>query len=360
MELTNRTPVPAKLFLTELVAGEPRLGAVVAKATFRLEADGPVLEREEPVPLFDTDEETELGLLPRDDLPTAEEESFQVILLGTVRPAGGKPVQRQAVGLSVGHVQHTLWVLGDRRWEGLDGPEAERTISDPQPFVEMPLTWARAFGGSTDVLVDVDSPVRVSDPRNPDGRGHDPGRAAVELGRSLGSPEGYPRWIQERPLPNLEDPGAAVSGWSDAPDPYCWATVPLTSALHARRVVHIPADLEEGGRPAIDPASTHRAHPHWVIALPEENAWVRLHGVDPGGELAFRLPTVRVLADYVVGERSGARELRPRMLVLLPDQRRAYLVYRHQFTYPFREGDERSMRLRLEEGWFPTPVRSDQ
>lgn len=354
MDLSNRTAIPARVFVTEMEEDQPRWGYVVAKATYRITPDGPVAERDEPVPLFDTDEETELGLLPRDDLPRMDDEAFEVILLGSARAPGGTPVPALTVALAVGEVEHFVYVWGDRQWLGEGAPDG-RTISEPQPFAEMPLTWGRAFGGSTAVLVDVESPVQVSDPRNPDGKGHDPAPGARSLGERLGAPEGFPRWDPVRPLPNLEDPRAPIARWSDAPDPYCWATMPLTSALHARRMLDLPEDLEEGGKPTIAPGSTLRAHPDWVIPLPPREAVVRLRGATNDGHLAFHLPPLRLLVDYVLGERTGTRELRPRMLVLLPDEERFYLVYRLQFTYPYVEEEERAMRLRAEEGWFEPP-----
>lgn len=355
MKLVNSTPLPAKLYISDLSEEEPRVGALVAKATFRIEGRGTVLEREDPLPVFDGDEETELGLLPRDDLPTFEQESFQVVLLGSARPPRDEPVPALTVALTVGRVQRTLSVWGDRRWEGAGTADDPRRISKPTPFRRMPLTWSRAFGGSTDVLVDVESPVRISDHRNPAGRGHDPTAAALQLGKSFGARKGFPRWVQERPLPNLEDPRAPIRRWEDAPDPCCWATLPLDSGLHARRLMEVPGDPAEGHMPSMSPGATHRAHPDWVMQLPDPGAEVRIHGMSPRGEIAFRLPQLRVHADYVLGDRTGERELRPRLLVLLPDEGKGCLVYRHQFTYPFDEGAERSMRLRLEEGWY-TPT----
>jgi hypothetical protein len=355
VELVNATPLPAKLYVSEFGEEEPRAGALVAKATFRFGDGVTVLERDDPVPVFDADEETELGLLPRDDLPAFERESFQVILLGTARAPRGEAVPALTVALAVGGVQRTMSVWGDRRWEGTGTADDPRRISQPTAFTEMPLTWARAYGGSTDVLIDVDAPLRVSDPRNPEGRGHDPTMTAVELGKTFGAREGYPRWVQERPLPNLEDPRNPIARWRDSPDPYCWATLPLTSGLHAGRLLHLPEDPARSGDAGVAPSATHRAHPDWVVPLPEAGVPVRMHGVDPRGEIAFRLPEIRVLADYVLGDRTGERELRPRLLVLLPDEGRGYLVFRHQFTFPFAEGEERCMRLRLEEGWYTPP-----
>jgi hypothetical protein len=58
------------------------------------------------------------------------------------------------------------------------------------------------------------------------------------------------------------------------------------------------------------------------------------------------------MADSELGSRQGARELEPHLLVLLPDERRFYLVYRHFFTFQAAPDERRSFRLRLAEGWF--------
>jgi hypothetical protein len=84
---------------------------------------------------------------------------------------------------------------------------------------------------------------------------------------------------------------------------------------------------------------------------------VILTGLTPGSEpLSFALPAVRVFVDYVSGLRTGTRELRPHALVLLPEERRFYLVFRHAFTYDYPSA-ERSMRLRVERGgWYEPSV----
>ena len=52
------------------------------------------------------------------------------------------------------------------------------------------------------------------------------------------------------------------------------------------------------------------------------------------------------------GDRRGSRELAPQLFALLPDENRAYIVYRSHFNAQVEEDMERSFRLRLEEGWF--------
>jgi hypothetical protein len=93
-----------------------------------------------------------------------------------------------------------------------------------------------------------------------------------------------------------------------------------------------------------------RAHPDWLIARPRAGTPVRAEGVRAGGAtFAFAFPALRVFADFVTGRHRGAREMEPRLLVLLPEAARFYVVYRHAFTVRPLPGEEQAMRLRLEE-----------
>jgi len=77
--------------------------------------------------------------------------------------------------------------------------------------------------------------------------------------------------------------------------------------------------------------------------------------MSPHGELSFSIPPLRVIADYVLGNRVGTRELVPQLMVLLPEQMRFYIVYRASFTLETTAGMERSFRLRTTHGWFQYP-----
>jgi hypothetical protein len=360
MDLENRTPAPARVFL--FADDEPmrRRGMVVAKATLRIGEAGEVtLDRDDPLPILRADQQTELGLLPRDDLPLPGDD-FQVITLGQARAPEGASVPSMRVELAVGEVRRQLWVYGDRWWQQ-DG-----TPTRPQPFSAMPLTWERAFGGTCEVELDREAPLDVAWPLNPQGRGFDPGPAADGLARQLGAPEAYPRVPGPRPLPNVEHPQAPIEHPEDTPLPAGWATLPLGSGIWALKAMGVDpaAAMTPGsgqqlpGEHTPGPARMYRAHPDWVIPQPPAMAAVELVGLTPEGWLSFRLPRLRVLADYCLGGRHGTRELRPRVLLLLPEERRLALIYQHLFSLTFRPAEERAMRLRLEQGWWlPTEHR---
>lgn len=352
LDLVNRTPLAAALLVTDPLDGGPRLGIVVAKATYTIGADQQLeLDTQAPLPVLDDDEETDLGLIPRDDLPR-EDGAFEVILLGKAHTPGGRAALRTAVKLQVGAVRRELAVFGDRVWQG-QGKHAQ--IGEAAGFTEMPLTWDRAFGGSCEVEIDREATVTVDDPRNPAGRGFDPEPRARHLGKYLAAPRGYPRLPEVRPLPNLEDPAALIGAYDEEPRPACWATVPMTSYLHVERGV-IPPTEPGSARLVLTPGILHRAHPDWVIARPGAGAPVVLEGAHPDGPLRFALPELRVIADYQLGAVGGQDDLMPQLLLLLPEQRRCVLVYRLVFNYPFARGQERTVRLRTEAGWYPAPA----
>jgi hypothetical protein len=353
MELVNHTPVPGHLLVSTLEGpprdgGEARFGLVTAKATFIVGDDGKVrLDDQRPFAILDNDEHTPLGLLPGDVVPRRDR-ALEVIVLGNAH-GGGRT--HMTVELEVDGHRRGLLVHGDRVWTGRN---RRAEISAATPFDVMPLTWARAHGGSAECWIDADSILDLEHPMNRYGRGFDAEKLAVDLGKAFSAPPGYPRLApdHERTLPNLEDPRCPIDGWTDDPRPYCWATMPTDIGAHIQRA----HDRLAAGRP-MGPEEMlrmvfHRAHPDWILPPPGAEAAVTLRGMTPRGTWQFRLPRLRVLADYELGARTGTRELEPQLLMLLPEESRFYLVYRHFFTMQVTSRTARSMRLRLAEGWF--------
>ena len=348
MELVNHSPVAAQLRVSSVEHTDARYGLVIAKATFVVGDDGTAtLDTQNPCPIFELDEPTLLGLMPADIVPRRDP-ALEVITLGN---AHGHGRTHMLVELALGQHRQSLLVYGDRHWTG---PRRGAEISEPTPIDILPLTWDRAHGGSCECWIDEHSIIDLEHPMNKYGRGFDPGKLAVDLGKAFHAPAGYPRLTPEhrRCLPNLEDPRHPIDGWSDDPRPYCWATLPTDIGAHTQRAHdrvrdHHPMSPEEMLRMVY-----HRAHPDWIVPVPPAESTVTLKGMTPRGTWSFRLPRLRVLADYELGGRTGTRELAPQLLMLLPEQSRCYLVYRHFFTMQVTSGMHRSLRLRLAEGWI--------
>lgn len=339
MELVNHEPLDARVSVADVDGMPHRLGLLSAKVTYRFTPDGRVaIDTQDPLPLFAQDVATPLGAMPCDEVPRRGR-AFEVIVLGRAHTDDGRPRGHVDVALTVGDTRRALRVTGDRTWRG-------DAHTPPVPFSEMPLTWDRAFGGTTEVELDAHTVVDVVDPWNRHGRGADLRPLALGLAHALGTPDGYPRVRGERWLPNLERADARVSSPSDAPEPACWATVPDDIGFRGVRA-HRRAIAGASEAP-VDEALL-RAHPDWVLdAAPPAGARVVLENLVRGAPwVSFELPTTEVWADYAVDGRTGRRPLTPQMLVLLPDEGRLYIVHRLAFTVEHPGEHERSMRIRL-------------
>ena len=123
---------------------------VIVRGAFSLVPDQPTEPLDEmkqgqlTAEVFDEDDSERKGacLYPgdlADFKPRAD-----VMLKGTCHPRKEKPVPACPVVFGVGGWSKELLVIGDRSWKkGL----LSDTMSDPEPFSEMPLGFARAFGG---------------------------------------------------------------------------------------------------------------------------------------------------------------------------------------------------------------------
>jgi hypothetical protein len=367
VELINQTPAVAELAMsTGRTDADPRIGLLTAKLTVQFDDRGnTAIDSQNPHPLYPDEQPTELGLLPS-DAAQRRDGAFEVIINAAAHAPGGRPTEAMLVSAQVGAVVRYLQVSGDRAWIDAGGAP---TISRPIPFLRMPLTFARAFGGTAETWVDADTALDVRDPLNHHGRGFDARAAAESLAASLEAPPGFPVLSQElRMLPNLEDPQRLITRPEDAPKPCCWSTVPRDIGFSQIRQIERAQALIAAGGGALEALADndaltdaalvelhHRAHPDWILERPPPaRARVSLRGLSPAGveRVEFELPQVRVLADYVLGERRGSRELAPQMLVLLPEEWRLCLVFRMAFTAEVTPDMERCFRLRLEPGWF--------
>lgn len=195
MELINSTRMLAGYTLGIEPSGRELL-VVVVKGTFRIPTEqGATLKlHEEQAPLVMSDVFFgEPGLsAPRYEVDFAPRKPrCDVVLNATAYAPGGRPTTRTNVGVRIGGWSKSFDVVGDRVWEaGASGIG----MSGTTPFVQMPITYDRAFGGTDN---------RSEDPAehdafmpNPSGRG---------FHKQLKN-----EWIDGSPLPNTEESGKPV------------------------------------------------------------------------------------------------------------------------------------------------------
>jgi len=206
------------------------------------------------------------------------------------------PAREVDLTLTIGDDERRMHVVGDRRL--VHGVPSARL-----PFTEMPLTWARAYGGMPVFEVAPDARLPVPHPTNPLGRGYFPTQAAEALTEMLGyADKDYPHASEPPPLlPNLL-PAETADG--DEPGVLCWA--PMPGAVPLR--FDLPAAPEEVTLTGDDDPSRHvdatTQYAHQALVLPpppSPNAAISLD-VAPGSPSLLHMPRFTATLEAFVGE----------------------------------------------------------
>jgi len=130
---------------------------------------------------------------------TIGKQTTDIILTGHAFPQ--KIGDRETfVMLSVGDIQHTVKVFGDRYWDSIFGITKK---SSPEPFEKIPLVYERAFGGVDDSHPD--HKYHESEERNPVGTGFRAKHSRLA--------------VKGLKLPNIENPKQLIASPKDRPEP---------------------------------------------------------------------------------------------------------------------------------------------
>ena len=194
MNFTNATKFPAAYTMGMEPSGRELL-VVVVKATFTIPEDGgePRTAKRQ-MPLVEADAfEGEPGLsapiVECDFVP--RKPKCDVILNGSAHAPGGNPADQVPVLLQVGSFSKSFNVVGNRAW--VNDPFGWKATR-PVPFVRMPISYGKAFGGRD-----------VSDPDEKNHRWYGANHAGIGFHSNL-----YARIVEGKPLPNTEEIGKPV------------------------------------------------------------------------------------------------------------------------------------------------------
>lgn len=313
--IINHTPFPASRGTFTHPDGTRSLSAVLM-ATFAIpDEDGavcePAAEQLEPLPLPSYVGEQWRSSIRRPADVVPYKPGTDVVLIGHAHAPHGWPVVEITASVKVGGVHKSVVVVGDRQWERT---EAGLVISEPTPFVRMPLVYERAFGGCPPSQRGKARPDR--DERNPVGTGY-----CVE-----------PSDAEGMRLPNLEAPEERIRAWRDVPPVAGFGAIDAHWAGRACFAGTFDAAWRETQRPRmpldLDPR-------FYSVASPGLGSAVSLFGelevelvhVAAKAVLRFRLPDVRVEMDFNLAGRRHERRAELWTVVLEPDERRVSMVW---------------------------------
>jgi hypothetical protein len=310
-QVDNRTPFVARQsWVRDQNGAETWLVAV--KATFDIRADGTTVVSENQPELTRSplwrDEPGRSSLIYENDFVLAKK-TTDVVLNGTAYSRDGREVTTLDVALQVGPVKKMLTVFGDRVW----GP-AGAFLTDPQSFVQMPITYERAFGG-----VDAGS-------AHPEKDWYWPNPVGVGFVASRSRIGGVA-------APNIEYPDQLISRWGARPRPAGFGFI----ASHWQERTAFAGTYDQAwseNRQPLLPADFDIRHYQAVPRDQQAPAFlvggepVGLLNLTPSGILRFFLPKLEVVFEtrFMDGER---REHVPDLhtVILEPDFPRVSLVW---------------------------------
>lgn len=336
LELVNQTMFPAALLPWENLNGEARL-TVIVKATFAVDAKGNVTIADEQLPLL-------IGDVHYGDDPMAPVQfesdmvpfkpKADVVLVGHAWPQDAATATQLDVRLRVGPIHKTLRVFGDRHWHFPRYMNVVPAITAPQPFERMPLTYDRAFGG-------IDPPAAGFFSENLQGTGF------------IGAVT--PKSVHEKKLPNIEDPQQLITACEICPRPMGFGFYgrgansrvryagTYDDRYRAERAPLLPIDFSHrfhnGAHPDLQvdgylqggevvELDNLTAEPQASFCLPTGFPQIAITRFDPTRVAAGPLPSIELQREPIEDQ-----PVRPFLdtLVLMPDQRRFYMVYRAVF-----------------------------
>jgi len=316
VKVLNESPFRARVLAVD--RREQRHAVLIAKATYDLGADGTLSLAAEQMPLVADVLETPFGTFHCELF--FKKQGVDLCVLGSVRRA--TPVERARVQLSVGARRWALSVCGDRRW--LRGADGRLVPSKPEPFVELALGYAQAFGGSQ--TFDDGRELTFAD--NPRGRGYYFDEEQAE-GRAVAN-------VEDAAQPPVSEWRAehAVAGWG--PYPSYWG-------LRGRANVLIDEASAEVRK--VLPGLFNHAHPQLVLEQLLPGEAIQLEGLH-AQPIAFRVPRPPATADVRIGDRTTSIEAPIDGVFLWADVRKVVVTQRARFPYRVRAEEPRSLTVR--------------
>lgn len=312
-ELVNHTPFSAeRAFVRDKNGAEVFL--VVVKGTFTINPDGSVNLAEKPVDVSTAPEYVsepgKSGLKSESDLVLMKPNT-DVILHGHAYAPEGELMTQVDVTMKVGELSKTVRVFGDRFWKK---SLFSLTMTEPKPFVKMPLLYERAFGG---IDRKSDSPERW-ERRNPVGRGF--AMRSEHL-------------VDERKwLPNVEYPNELISSWKQRPRPAGFGPIARDWSPRVELAGTYDKKWEKERHPLLPVDFDERYYQcapadQQVLGYLKGGEPVELYHLTPGGLLRFTLPRVWLAFRTHFGRETVEHRAKLHTVLLEPDCPRVIMVW---------------------------------
>jgi hypothetical protein len=306
--LSNDTPFAAERTIVADKIGSD-VWVVAVKGTFLIRTDGTTVLADEQVPIVPfpvhKGDPVSTSLVYESDLDYTKP-TTDILLHAQAHAVNGKPATDVEVSMRVGPLSKTLRVFGDRRWtRGLFGLR----LGEPEPFLTMPITYERAFGGTD--MASENPRKRGWEPENPVGTGF-----AID-----------PESLEGKLGPNVEAPGQGRSRRPTGFGPLARHWAPRVGYAgtyddrwREQRFPLLPRDFDER---FFQSAPSDQRSPEYLSGKEE----VELRNLTPEGTLKFQLPRVALRFTTRLDRRLIDHRARLHTVVLEPEVPRVLMVW---------------------------------
>jgi hypothetical protein len=317
------------------------LVVVAIKATYAIPGDGnePQLANEQ-VQLTEADVFSGVPGLsaPIYESDYAHRKPFcDVLVNGSAYAPIGKPVRQVRVGVKVGAMAKTFSVVGNRLWQ-VHG--ADVSVSAPEPFDAMSISYDNAFGGVDESNADQHE-TKTYLP-NPVGRGF----------------SHFIKGLDGKPLPNTEEPGRSIADPKGSYAPMSFGSVGRNWQPRAQFAGTYDQEWLDDHAPFWPADFDYRyfqAGPEdQQIPYPSGGEEVVLTNLTPDGNVRFNIP-VRLMPVLFIPHRGRDIQVEAKIDTILiePDMGRFAVTWR--VGYPLRKSCFDLMRVvagKTSREWF--------
>jgi hypothetical protein len=312
--IKNQTPFSAeRAWVRDRKGAEVWLVAV--KGTFLINSDGKLnlAEEQEEVHLAPAFRGApEATSLQHDSDLHHKKNSTDILVEGHAWAPDGKPVRKLDVSLKIGPVHKVLRIIGDRIWkESIVG----LSRSSPLPFVKMPITYERAFGGTD----------QISKKRK-----HHGWEARNPVGCGFAT---RPEHLIGKTLPNIEDPACLIQNWDDKPKPAGFGPI----AGHWSPRVELAGTYDQEWEQNRLPLLPEDFNDGFYQCAPEDQQVpgflkggerVQVTGMTPNGLLVFHLPRITLgFTTYFDGSSQAVHRGVLHTVRIIPDENKLIMVW---------------------------------
>lgn len=314
--LENTTPYTAERTWVIDQKGE-KSWVVIVKATYEiLDNSKVVLSEKQEDPLFTSKYSGEEGkssiLYDVDMVPIKS--ATDILLNGHAYAPQGKSVRKLDVVLRVGSLKKQLTVFGNRRWTKSLLLFGALSMTRPEFFQSIPISYEMAFGG-WDTKSNNTSDHRLYQP-NPIGRGF--GTKQAHLDGEL--------------LPHIEDPKHLINSWKDRPPTAGFGVV----ASYWSPRLELAGTYDDNWMQTKAPLLPNDFHPKYFQSAPANQQYsgfldggeeVELENLSENGPLRFCLPKVRLTFKTLFGKDDVEHRAKLHTVIIEPDLSRIIMAW---------------------------------